>query len=332
MSATARSETDLTSARRSLGDRLGDRGLHGLTMLAAAICVVTVGLIAYKVFDQAGSAISTFGLGFLTSSQWNPVTNQFGAADFIFGTAVTTAGALIIATPLSIAIALYLTELAPRFLRTPIATLVEMLAAIPSVVIGLWGILVMGPFIQDHLGPWLHSAFGWFPLFTGSPAQVGLLSAILVLTIMVIPIISAVTREIFATCPNELKEGALALGATRWEMVRLVMLPYARNGIVGAVILGMGRAVGEAIAVTQVIGGTAGIHASLFGSGDTLASRIASQYQGATSNIQISSIAYLGAILLVIALIANVIARLIVGGVRVGGRRTRPAVPAGAPA
>lgn len=285
-------------------------------MLAAGLCVVLVGLIAYRVFSQAGSAISTFGLGFLGNSTWNPVTSRFGAADFIYGTAITTAIALVIAAPLSIAIALYLTELAPRVLRTPIATLVEMLAAIPSVVIGLWGILVLGPFMQAHLEPWLHSVFGWVPLFGGSPSQVGLLPAILVLTIMVVPIVSAVTREIFVTCPRELKEGALALGATRWEVVRTVMLPYARSGIVGAVILGMGRAVGEAIAVTQVIGGTAGIHASLFGSGDTLASRIASQYQGATSNLQISSIAYLGAILLVIALIANLIARLIVGGVR----------------
>ncbi len=316
MSATARSASPLNSAKRSLGDRLGDRGLHGLTMLAAGFCVVLVGLLAYKVFDQAGSAISTFGLGFLGNSTWNPVINKYGAADFIYGTAITTAISLALAAPLAIAIALYLTELAPRVLRTPIATLVEMLAAIPSVVIGLWGILVLGPFMQAHLEPWLHSVLGWIPLFDGDPSQVGLLSAILVLTIMVVPIVSAVTREIFVTCPPELKEGALALGATRWEMVRTVMLPYARSGIVGAVILGMGRAVGEAIAVTQVIGGTAGIHASLFGSGDTLASRIASQYQGATSNLQISSIAYLGAILLVIALIANLIARLIVSGVR----------------
>lgn len=301
---------------RSLRDRLGAPVFYALTALASVASVVLVGALAYKVFAQAGPAISHSGLAFVWHSAWNPVTNVYGAADFIFGTAVTSVLALLVAAPLSIAIALYLTELAPRALRTPIGTLVEMLAAIPSVVVGLWGILVLGPFLQSTLEPALHSAFGFIPLFGGDPSQVGLLPAVIVLTIMTVPIVSSITREIFATCPGELKEGALALGATRWEMVRAVMLPYARQGIVGAIILGLGRAVGEAIAVTQVIGGTAGIHASLFAGGDTLASRIASQYQGATSNLQIASIAYLAAILLVIALVANAIARAIVGGAR----------------
>jgi phosphate transport system permease protein len=221
---------------------------------------------------------------------------------------------------MSIAIALFLTELAPRQIRRPVATLVELLAAIPSVVLGLWGIIVLSPALVKTIEPALKSALGWIPLFSGEPSPVGLLPAILVLTIMAVPIISAVTREVFETVPPDLKEGALALGATRWEMVRMVILPYARSGIVGASILGVGRALGEAIAVALVIGHTGRIGASLFGSADTLASRLVSEYQGATSALQISSLAYLAAILLVLALAVNVVARLIV-------RRTGLRVP-----
>lgn len=269
-------------------------------------------LIVYKVFAQAGESFSRFGLAFIGRTEWNPVTKQFGAANFLFGTAVSTFAALLIAAPMSIAIALYLTELAPRRIRRPVATLVELLAAIPSVVLGLWGIIVLSPVMENTIEPALKSALGWIPLFSGSASPVGLLPAILVLSIMAVPIVSAVTREVFETVPGELKEGALALGATRWEMVRMVILPYSRGGIVGASILGLGRALGEAIAVTMVIGHTPGIHTSLFNSADTLASRIVSEYQGAASTLQISSLAYLAAILLVLALIANVIARLIV--------------------
>jgi phosphate transport system permease protein len=190
--------------------------------------------------------------------------------------------------------------------------MVELLASIPSVVLGLWGILVMGPFVKNHLEPWLGSALGFLPLFRGKMSLVGLLPATIVLTIMIVPIVASISRELFLSVPTELEEGALALGMTRWEMVRGVVLPYARPGIAAAVILGFGRAVGEAIAVTQVIGNTLGIHVSLFATGDTLASRIAQQYQGATTKIQISSIFYLAAILLVISLVVNVLAQLIV--------------------
>jgi phosphate transport system permease protein len=306
--------------RRSLADRLGDPTLRSLTSVASVAALVLLALIVYKVFDQASESFSHFGLAFVFKSEWNPVTKQFGAADFLFGTAVTTFAALLIAAPMSIAIALFLTELAPRPIRRPVATLVELLAAIPSVVLGLWGIIVLSPVLVNTVEPALKSALGWIPLFSGSASPVGLLPAIVVLTIMAVPIVSAVTREVFDTVPGDLKEGALALGATRWEMVKMVILPYSRTGIVGASILGLGRALGEAIAVTMVIGHTPGIHASLFGSGDTLASRIASEYQGATSTLQISSLAYLAAILLVLALVVNVIARLIV-------RRTALRIP-----
>jgi phosphate transport system permease protein len=301
---------------------LGDPVLRALTSLACLAAVVLLGLIVYKVFEQAGEAFSHFGLGFITSSVWNPVADQFGAADFLFGTAITSFAALLIAGPLSIAIALFLTELAPRRTRRPVATLVELLAAIPSVVLGLWGLIVLAPVIDNTFEPALKSVFGWIPLFSGPTSGVGVFTAILILTIMTVPIVSAVTREVFDTVPSELKEGALALGATRWEMVRLVVLPYARSGIIGAVILGLGRALGEAIAVTLVIGHTAGIQASLFHSGDTLASRIASEYQGAATHLQISSLAYLAAILLALAVLVNVLARMIV-------RRTSVRLPAG---
>jgi phosphate transport system permease protein len=308
----------LFSGHTKLSDRVGDPFLRVLTGLAALAGVGVLVWIAYTVFNQASPAISRFGLGFIGTSAWDPVHLHFGAADFIFGTIVSSVLALIVAAPMSVAIAVFLTELAPRVARRPTSILVELLAAIPSVILGLWGIIVLGPFLSNHLEPALHSAFGWIPLFSGTPSPYGMFSAALILTIMTVPIVSSITREIFQTTPSEFKEGAYALGATRWEMVRMVVIPYAGPGIVGAVILGLGRALGEAIAVTQVIGNTPGVHASLFQPSGTLAAQIASEYQGATSNLEIASLVYLAAILLVITLIANVAARLIVRRVTAG--------------
>jgi phosphate transport system permease protein len=299
-------------AKRGLGDRIGDPLLKWLSALAALIAVAVVGGIVYEVFHLAWPAITKFGLGFITTDDWNPVTNRFGAASFIYDTVITSAVAVVIAAPLSIAIALYLTELAPRRLRRPVATLVDMLAAIPSVILGLWGILVLGPFMHDTIEPALNSVLGFIPLFSGDPSAFGVLTAAMILTIMATPIITSVTREVFETVPGDLKEGSYALGATRWEMVRQVVLPYSRAGIVGAVILGLSRAIGEAIAVAQVIGGATGIHASLFATGDTLAARIASQFQGTSTALQKASLAYLGVILLIFSIAVNVIARIIV--------------------
>ena len=297
--------------RRRLGDRLGDLGLHGLTGAATAAAGVLLGAIAWKIFDIAWPAISKFGFAFITRQGWDAVHSKFGALDLIWGTALTSFLALLIATPISIAIGLYLSELAPRGARTVIASLVELLAAIPSVVLGLWGILVLGPFVGTDLEPWLHRHLGFIPLFDGSPQNAGILVAVLVLTIMIVPITSSICRELFLGVPTELEQGALALGATRWEMVRGVVLPYTRTGVSAAVILGLGRAVGEAIAVTQVIGAGHGIHWSLFATGDTLASKIAGEYQGAATNIQIASLVYLAAILLVISLLVNLTAQFI---------------------
>jgi phosphate transport system permease protein len=301
--------------RRRLRDRVGDLSLRGITLAAGVATLVLLGLIAWKVIQGSRLAFSTYGLGFLTSTAWDPVKDVYGALPLIFGTFVTSLIALLIATPLAIAIGLYLSELAPRGVRGAVTTLVEMLAAIPSVVLGLWGIFVLGPFCQNHLEPWLQSAFGWCPLFSGTPSNFGLLPAGLILAIMVLPIVASISRELFLAVPNELEEGALALGTTRWEMVRGVILPSARSGIAAATILGLGRALGEAIAVTQVIGnvtGPDGIHWSLFEGGDTLASRIANVFQGATTKLQISSLFYLALILLVIGLAANLLARWIV--------------------
>jgi phosphate transport system permease protein len=297
---------------RKAGARPGDLGLHAISLAAAAVPVFLVGLIVWKVLDLAWPSIRHFRLGFLSHQTWDPNHGVFGAATFAFGTVVTSLGALLLAGPVAIAIALFLTEVSPRWLRGPIGTLIEMLASVPSVVVGLWGILVLGPFVKDHLEPALKSALGFVPLFDGTPQLAGMLPAILVLTIMIVPIVASISRELFRSVPAELKEGALALGATRWEMVRGVVFPYARAGIAAALILGLGRAIGEAIAVTQVIGGQPTIDWSLFGSADTLASRIASQFQGAASGLQIASLAYLAVILLVFSLVANVAAQLIV--------------------
>jgi phosphate transport system permease protein len=306
--------TERLEGGRRLRDWLGDRILLLLTFGASAAAVAVMVAIVYKVVDASHLAFSKFGISFLWGTVWdaNPAKNVFGAGTLIYGTAVTSLIALVVAVPLAIAIALFLSELAPRGIRGVVGSLVETLAAIPSVVLGLWGILVMGPFVADHLEPWLHRWFGFIPIFSGSPSSSGVLVAGLVLAIMVVPIVASISRELFVSVPDELEEGALALGATRWEMVRGVVLHSSRPGIAAAVILGLGRAMGEAIAVTQVIGAATDIHVSLFQPGDTLASRIAGQYQGAVSNVQISALFYLGAILLVIGLVTNLLAQLII--------------------
>ena len=297
-------------ARRQL--RFGDIALQGIALVAAVGSAALLGLLTYKVVAQAWPAIRHSGLGFIWTNAWNPNSELFGAASFIFGTVVTSFIALLLATPLSIAIALFLTEIAPKRLSAPIATVVELLAAIPSVVLGLWGILVFGPWLNANLEPWLQGVFGFLPIFSGPTQQVGVLPASLILTIMIVPIISSLCRELFSRVPHELADGSLALGSTKWEAIRRVVIPFAAPGIVAAMLLGLGRAFGEAIAVTQVIGSGTGIKSSLFATGDTLASRIASQYQGAGSGLETQSLLYLAAILMVISLLTNVAAQTVV--------------------
>ncbi len=243
---------------------------------------------------------------------WNTVKDTYGAADLIFGTLVTALVALLIAVPLAIAIGLFLSELAPRALRTPVGTMVELLAAIPSVVLGLWGILILGPFLNEHIEPWMIAHLGFIPFLDGFPSPVGLLPACLILTLMVVPIVASISRELFTSVPGELKHGAMALGSTRWEMVRGVAIPQVSGGLVAAVMLGFGRAVGEAIAVAQVIGGSLTRPPNIYAPADTMASRLAAQYAGTATSLQKASLAYLAVILLVISLITNLVAQVIV--------------------
>ena len=308
-------DTTTDVARRSLSGRrarLGDLLLQGTAGLAALGAIVLLGLIAYKIVDGARLSLSTFGLGFVTHVGWDPVHLHFGAGSFLFGTVVTSIGALVLATPLAIGIALFLSELAPGWIRGPVTALVETLAAIPSVVIGLWGILVLGPVLRDHVDPALHSSLGFIPLFGPSSYATNYFTAMVVLTIMILPIVSSISRELFLGVPSELKEGALGLGTTRWEMVHGVVLPYTRGGVAAAMILGLGRAVGESIAVAQTIGAFTGTSWNLFNPGSSLGAMIALNYQGASSGLELSSLVYLALILLVFSVLVNLVAQLIV--------------------
>ncbi len=295
--------------------RFGDLVLQVVAGSAALGVLVIVGLLAYKLVEGAWPSMSTFGLGFLShQNTWDNRTgyNHFAAGNFIFDTALTGLGALFIATPLALGIAIYLSELAPNWIRGPVTALIETLAAIPSVIIGFWGLLVLAPLMKDHVDPALHSAFGFIPLFGPWIAGTNIFTAIIVLTLMILPIVSSISRELFLGVPAELKEGALGLGVTRWEMVRGVVLPYSRGGIAAAMILGLGRAVGEAIAVIQVIGGGQLISANLFQGGMTLAGKIASVFTGPGSNQEIAAVFYLAVILLVFSIVINVFAQLII--------------------
>jgi phosphate transport system permease protein len=293
--------------------RFGDLILQLVAGAAAFGVVVIVGVIAYKLVDGARLSISTFGLGFLVhQNTWDITNGHFAAGNFIYGTAVAGFGALVLATPLALGIAIYLSELAPRWIAGPVTALIETLAAIPSVILGFWGLYVLAPFLLSDVDPALHSALGFIPLFGTATSGSNLFTAIVVLTIMVIPIISSVSRELFLGVPTELKEGALGLGTTRWEVIRGVVLPYSRSGIAAATILGLGRAIGEAIAVLLVAGGGTQISANLFQSGNTIAARIASEFQGAQTALELASIFYLAVILLVFSFVVNLVARLII--------------------
>ena len=259
--------------------------------------------VVYQVVHGASPSISRFGLGFIGHTTWEPNFEVFGAGVMLFGTAVCATISVAIAVPLGVAIALYLAMIAPKSVRTVVGPLVEMLAAIPSVILGLWALIVLAPVVHEDIEPPLHAALGFIPLF--GPAQTtgaSLFTAGLVLSVMVVPIVAALSRDLFLTVPKDLQDGALALGATRWEVLRGVVLPSTAPGVVAASFLGLGRALGEAIAVTQVVGAGNIIHASLFTAGDTLASRIAEQFPGAVSKLHTASLFYLAALLLAIGL------------------------------
>jgi phosphate transport system permease protein len=299
-------------ARRRQADRFGDRLLFAICLAAALVAVAVLVLIAYQVIDGARPAISKYGLGFIFGSAWQPNFNVFGAGVPLFGTVVSSFLALLLGAPIAISIGLFLSLLAPGAVRGVVSPLVEMLAAIPSVILGFWGLLIMAPFVQATIEPTLHGVFGFIPIF-GEPQTTGLsiFTASLILTIMIVPIIASISRDLFMAVPPDLQDGAAALGATRWEVVRGVVLPSTASGVVAASILGLGRALGEAIAVSQVIGAGTELGSSLFGPGDTLASRIALQFPGALGEMHKSALFYCGAILLVIGLVSNFTAQLI---------------------
>ena len=319
-SATATAAPTGIRRTRHLRDRVGDRVLYVLTGIAALLSVLLVVGIAWQLIDKALPAIKHFGISFVWDSTWNPVTDVYGARNYLIGTLVTAFGAMVIAAPISIAIGLFLSELAPPSIRGPIGSLVDMLAAVPSVVIGLWGIYVLLPVAHDTIEPFLHRWFGWIPLF-GQPSPAGVFPAMLVLAIMATPIITSICRELFISVPNDLEEAAIGLGATRWEMVRGVVIPAVKGGVVAGIVLGLGRALGEAIAVTQVIGNGVPIRLNLFAPGTTLASQLANQYSSQISPLSVSSLIYLGLILLVITFTTNFIAQRIVH--RFDRQRTR---------
>ncbi len=298
----------LPSSERSTGDAL----LRGLCVLAGVIAAVTLADIAYQVINGARPAVSRFGLGFLGHVTWAPNFGRFGAAAMLYGTGVSALIALVIAAPVAIAIAIYLSMLAPHSVRTIVGPLVEMLAAIPSVILGFWGIIVLAPFMQAHIEPGLHDVLG-FTGFFGPPQTTGLsiFTAGVILTVMVVPIIASLSRDLFLTVPRELTDGAEALGATRWEVIRGVVLPTTFSGVSAAVMLGLGRALGEAIAVASVIGAGNVIHGNVFNTGNTLAARIALEITYVTSNLQTAALFYLALILLAIGILTNLIARAI---------------------
>lgn len=258
---------------------------------------------------MAAPAFARFGFGFFTASDWNPVTENFGTWTFIFGTVVSSLIALLVATPISIAVALFLNEIAPRWLGTILGFMVEMLAAIPSVVFGIWGIFLLAPWLRSSVQPFLGHYFGWLPLFQGAPYGVGMLAAGLILAIMIIPTISAICREVFRTIPSTIREGALALGATKWEMLKVAILQSSKSGIFGAVVLGLGRALGETMAVTMVIGNRPQVSASLFAPAQTMASIIANEYAEASSDLHHSALAAVGLSLFLVSLLINMGAR-----------------------
>jgi phosphate transport system permease protein len=278
----------------------------GLSVLALA------GLLIYELIGKSWQSITEFGLGFITSTTWDPVARKFGAAPAIYGTLISSLIALILAVPVSIGAAIFLAELAPSRLRNPLSFLVEMLAALPSVVLGIWGIYILVPWVRDAVEKSLGSHLSFIPLFDGPPFGFGMLAAGLILAIMVLPIITAISRDLMLAVPGSQREAMLALGATRWEVIFGAVLPYCRSGLVGAVILGLGRALGETMAVTMVIGRGYNITASLFQPASTAASTVASEFNEATYDLYISALVELALILLAITLLVNVVARLLV--------------------
>ena len=289
-----------------------DRVWAGALVAFGGLVLVLAGIVVLVLYRAAHPAFAQLGFfKFLTGSDWDPVNNSFGALPFIYGTLVTSAIGIVLAVPVAVGLALFATQLAPRSVAPFLTMPVELLAAIPSVVYGLWGLFVLVPLVRDHLEPWLQAHFGFLPIFQGAPIGLGYLTAGMILAIMILPTISAIATEVIRTVPSTQTEAALALGATRWEMIRLAVFPYSRAGLLGAVLLGLGRALGETMAVTMVIGNQPEIHASLFSAGYTLPSVLANEFAEATNATYVGALMGLGLVLFGITLLLNSGARLL---------------------
>jgi phosphate transport system permease protein len=290
----------------------GDRAFKLILTLAALLVPVLLGFLVYEIWSGADLAIRRFGLDFVATSRWDPVAEEFGAFPLMFGTLLSSLIALLIAVPLSLGVAIYLTEFAPKGLRQPVAFLIGLLAAIPSVVYGLWGIFVLIPVLRTTAFPFLKQALGFLPFFQGPIYGPSMLAAGIILAIMIMPYVMSVSREVLLAVPNTQREAALALGATRWEAVITTVVPYARSGLIGAVILGLGRALGETMAVTMVIGNRHEIAASLFAPGYTMAAAIANEFTEAVGDLHLSALAYVAFLLFVVTVVINAGARLLI--------------------
>jgi len=314
MNRTVTRSFQVKSQRRALPG--ADGAFRAATAFFALIVLALVGLIVFQLSLSAWPSLSTFGLGFLAGTTWDPVDapghNMFGALPFVYGTVISALLALFVAVPLSLGVAIFLSELAPTWVRAPLSFAVELLAAIPSVVYGFWGMTTFVPWSRAHLEPFLTHALGFLPLFQERGSGHDLLSAGLILAIMILPIISAMAREVFLNVPRAQREGLLALGATRWEVVRQVVLPYGRSGLLGAIILGLGRALGETMAVTMVIGSNPQIVASLLQPADSIAARIANEFTEANSPLHLSALVELGLVLFALTLVINALSRLLI--------------------
>ena len=305
-----------------------DKSFYYLTALFAGLVLILLVSIILSLVVGSWPALRAFGLGFLTSGEWNPVTNQFGALVPIYGTIVSSVIALVVAVPVSFGIAIFITELAPRWLKQPVGTAIELLAAITSIIYGMWGLFVFAPVLADHVEPWLQDHVGDWPvvgsLFQGPPIGIGMLPAGVILGIMIIPFIAAIMRDVFQTTPKFLKESAYGIGCTTWEVVRHVVLPHTRAAVTGGIFLGLGRALGETMAVTFVIGNTHRLSASLLEPGNTIASTLANEFTEAIGAMHTSSLIALGLVLFLITFIVLAFAKLLLMRLESRGAGGRP--------
>jgi phosphate transport system permease protein len=317
MSQALTTASQIAPARTaSRGSNFGDRLFAGLTRSAGVLVLVLLGAIILSLFIGGLPAFRQFGFGFLTSTDWDPVQEQYGAAVAIFGTVVTAVLALLMSVPVAFGVAFYLTELAPQWLRRPVGTAIELLAAVPSIIFGMWGFFVIVPVMAQYVQPAVIDSIGDLPLigplFQGPPFGTGILTAALVLSVMIIPFISATMRDVFLTVPPVFKESAYGLGCTTWEVMRAIVIPYTRVSVVGGIMLGLGRALGETMAVTFVIGNTNRIATTLFGPGNTIASIVALEFpESQAGSLKLASLLALGFILFVISFIVLAISRLL---------------------